>query len=118
MFSGEATQVVTRTTEGDIAFLANHAAFIGALDIGEVRVWTDDGILSVAVNGGFVEVSDNTVTILSDQAVVPDDIEVAAVQAALDQARAAMAADPDDDAAKDAVRWAEVRLRVKEAAAS
>ena len=30
LFEGEATQVITRTTEGDIAFLAGHAPFLGA----------------------------------------------------------------------------------------
>ena len=38
LFEGEATQVITRTTEGDVAFLANHAAFLGTLVEGETRV--------------------------------------------------------------------------------
>ena len=64
LFSGECSQVVTRTVEGDVAFLDNHAPFIGALDIGKTQLWANDGVVSLAINGGFVEVSGNSVTIL------------------------------------------------------
>jgi F-type H+-transporting ATPase subunit epsilon len=112
LFSGEATQVVARTLDGDIAFLNDHAPFIGALDISEVRVWTDGGVVSVAVNGGFVEVSNNTVTLLSDGAVLASEVDTTAVQAELDQAQATLRDAPDSEAAAAAVTWAEVRLRV------
>jgi F-type H+-transporting ATPase subunit epsilon len=112
LFSGEASQVVARTLDGDIAFLNDHAPFIGALDISEVRVWTEGGVVSVAVNGGFVEVSNNVVTLLSDGAVLASEVDATAVQAELDQAQAALRDDPDSEAATAAVTWAEVRLRV------
>jgi len=112
LFSGEATQVVARTLDGDIAFLNDHAPFIGALDVSEVRVWTDGGVVSVAVNGGFVEVSNNVVTLLSDGAVLASEVDTTAVQAELDQAQAALRDAPDSEEAAAAVTWAEVRLRV------
>ena len=66
LFEGEATQVITRTTEGDVAFLADHAAFLGALVEGQTRVYLADGsVREFAVSGGFVEVSNNTVSILA-----------------------------------------------------
>ena len=37
LFEGESTQVVTRTTEGDVAFLADHAPFLGTLVAAETR---------------------------------------------------------------------------------
>jgi len=65
LFEGEATQVITRTTEGDVAFLANHAAFLGTLVEGETRVYLPNGsIEKFDVQGGFVEVSNDTVSIL------------------------------------------------------
>jgi F-type H+-transporting ATPase subunit epsilon len=112
LFSGEATQVVARTLDGDIAFLNDHAPFIGALDISEVRVWTDGGVVSVAVNGGFVEVSNNVVTLLSDGAVLASEVDTTAAQAELDQAQAALRDDPDSEQAAAEKAWAEVRLRV------
>jgi len=66
LFEGEATQVITRTTEGDIAFLAGHAPFLGALAEGETRVYVADGtVREFQLTGGFVEVSNNTVSILA-----------------------------------------------------
>ena len=65
LFDGEATQVITRTTEGDIAFLADHAPFLGALAPGETRVYLPDGsVQRFDIEGGFVEVSNNVVSIL------------------------------------------------------
>ncbi len=116
MFSGDASQVLTRTTEGDIAFLEGHAAFIGALDVGEVQIWTDEGVIKVAAAGGFVEVSNNTVSVLSDEAVTPEAVDTEAVTAELAAAREALAADSEDEAAALAVRWAELRLRVAQGA--
>ena len=66
LFEGEATQVVTRTTEGDVAFLADHAPFLGTLVPAETRVYLADGsIQQFDLTGGFVEVSNNSVTILA-----------------------------------------------------
>src|SRR5205823_12959771 len=60
LWSGEADMVVCRTTDGDIAFLSNHAPFIGALDIGLVKIEEPGGQQTrFAVHGGFVEVSRN-----------------------------------------------------------
>jgi F-type H+-transporting ATPase subunit epsilon len=77
IYSGEATMVVTRTLSGEIAFLPNHAPFLGALVENHTRIYvTDDQVEHVAVQGGFVEVSDNRVSILSDQAELADEIDV------------------------------------------
>ncbi len=43
LFEGEATQVITRTTDGEIAFLAGHAPFLGTLVECETRVYLADG---------------------------------------------------------------------------
>jgi len=65
LYEGEATQVITRTTEGEVAFLANHAPFLGTLTGGETRVYQLDGTVQrFEIEGGFVEVGHDTVTIL------------------------------------------------------
>lgn len=65
LFEGDATQVVTRTTEGDVAFLSGHAPFLGALGPGETRVYRTDGtVQAFEITSGFVEVSNDTVSIL------------------------------------------------------
>jgi F-type H+-transporting ATPase subunit epsilon len=65
LFEGPARQVLTRTTEGEVAFLSNHAPFLGALVENDTRVYLDDGtIREFHVGGGFVEVAHDTVSIL------------------------------------------------------
>ena len=71
--------------------------------------------MTLALNRGFVEVSNNVVTILSDAAYAADEIDVAAAQADLEAAQAAVAADADDDEAKAALAWAETRIAVASA---
>lgn len=77
VFSGEATQVITRTLGGgEIAFLPGHAPFLGALTENHTRITLADGsVLDVAVHGGFVQVSGDTVSILSDVAELGDQID-------------------------------------------
>jgi F-type H+-transporting ATPase subunit epsilon len=66
LFEGDATQVITRTSEGDVAFLSGHAPFLGSLVEGETRVYLADGsVQSFEISGGFVEVSNDTVSILT-----------------------------------------------------
>ncbi|MDQ3176357.1 MAG: F0F1 ATP synthase subunit epsilon [Actinomycetota bacterium] len=74
LFSGEATQVLTRTTEGEVAFLENHAPFLGLLAANETRIWIQGGeVRSFDIAGGFVEVSGNKVSILVETAAVTAD---------------------------------------------
>jgi F-type H+-transporting ATPase subunit epsilon len=114
-FTGEGTAVIARTIGGgDIAFLANHAPFIGALDIHPVVIKQETGPdVVVAVHGGFVEVSDNHVTILSDIAELPDQIDAGRAQVAKTAAEEALRADADDEDAKAALKRAETRLAVQ-----
>lgn len=88
LFSGDATQVITRTLEGgEVAFLAGHAPFLGALTENHTRIYLSDGrIQNVAVHLGFVEVGADHVTILSDAAELEEDIDVARARAAKDRA--------------------------------
>ncbi len=120
VWSGEATQVLARTLGGgDIAFLAGHAPFLGALDTCVVVVTLPDGKQEkMAVRGGFVEVSDNHVKILSDQAQLPYAYDPDDVRAALARAEEALRkAEDDADLAGD-VRWENVRLQAAGAASA
>jgi F-type H+-transporting ATPase subunit epsilon len=117
LYSGEAEMVITRTLGGgDLAFLAGHAPFLGALDIGVVRIQQPGGHEErAAVHGGFVEVSkhdDKTkVTILSDVAELASQIDVARAERARERAEAALRGENDAEA-EAAMRRAHVRLDV------
>jgi F-type H+-transporting ATPase subunit epsilon len=113
LYSGEATMVVCRTVGGgDIAFLTGHTNFIGALAIYPVRVLNNGDELVAAVHGGFVEVSNDRVTLLSDAAELPDHIDAARAQRAKDEAEAALRENADDREADMALARAELRLRI------
>jgi F-type H+-transporting ATPase subunit epsilon len=84
LYSGEATMVITRTLGGgEIAFQPGHAAFLGALTENHTRVFLTDGTVEdIAVHGGFVEVSDNKVSLLSDAAELGSEVDVERARAA------------------------------------
>ncbi len=119
LYTGEAVGVVARTIGGgDIAFLPGHAPFIGALDIHPVTIHPESGAdVVVAVHGGFVEVSDNRVTILSDVAEVASQIDVERARAALERAEAELRTGADDDV-DAALRRAKTRLEATGSVAS
>ncbi len=113
LWTGEADMVSARTLSGgDIAFLSGHAPFVGALDIGKVIVRPSSGPDElVAVHGGFLEVSNDRVTILSDIAELASQIDVERARSALERAEAARR-QGDDPEAEAALRRATVRLGV------
>ncbi len=83
LFSGDATIVIARPDGGDAAFLPGHAPFLGLLGIGPVVIKTADGKeIKAAIHGGFIEVRNNNVTILSDVAELSTEINVARAQEA------------------------------------
>ena len=105
VWSGEATQVNARTTEGEIGILPGHATLLGQLAEGFIVTIREagGGDVVAAVHGGFLSVTEGGVTILAERAELAEDIDQSRAQASLESARS------DGDAA--AVRRAEGRLR-------
>ena len=112
LFSGEADMVLCRTIDGEIAFLPDHAAFLGALDIHAMKIRLTDGTEEVAaVHGGIVEVSESRVIILSDEAELASQIDVTEVRRAKEDAERRLM-DTDDAECEAELRRAHVRLQV------
>jgi F-type H+-transporting ATPase subunit epsilon len=111
LFSGEASMVRARTVGGgDIAFLPGHAPFVAALDTWTIEITTPDGQHHLAaVHGGFVEVSAESVKILSDLAEMAEQIDADRARRAKERAEAALRAGEDVEA-EAAMRRAHVRL--------
>jgi F-type H+-transporting ATPase subunit epsilon len=111
VYSGEATQVITRTLGGgEIAFLPGHAPFVGALAECHTRITLADGTrVDVAVHGGFVQVSSNKVSILSDIAELAEDIDRGRAMSAMERAEARLRQE-DDAEATAALSRAHARL--------
>lgn len=114
LWTGDAEMVTARTVEGgDISFLTGHAPFVGALETGKVTIRPDAGDdVFFAVHGGFVEVSNNEVSVLTDVSESVDSIDIDRANKARDEAKAALAKNPDDAEAVAALRRAELRLEV------
>jgi F-type H+-transporting ATPase subunit epsilon len=117
LYSGDAEMVVCRTVDGgEIAFLSGHAPFLGALGEGMVRIKTSSEVVVAAVHGGFVEVRDNRVIVLSDIAELSPDIDVERARRAKEAAESrgsGSGGSGDEDEAADtaaALRRANSRL--------
>jgi F-type H+-transporting ATPase subunit epsilon len=66
VFTGNVDYVFVNSVDGQIGILPNHISLISELDKGNL-MWRDGNKeKDVAINGGFIEVMDNNVTILID----------------------------------------------------
>ncbi|WP_395692614.1 F0F1 ATP synthase subunit epsilon [Nocardioides sp.] len=111
VWSGQASMVVAKTADGDIGILRNHMPVLSLLVDGVVEITPVDGEkVFGAVDGGFLSVANNRVSILSQFAQLADEIDVDAVRAELESAQA----DSDAEDSADRVRRAEARLRAAE----
>ena len=71
VWSGEASMVVARTTEGEIGILAGHEPTLGVLAAGEVRITTADGQkVTAQAEDGFLSVDNNQVTLVAGLAEI------------------------------------------------
>ena len=77
LWSGEASTVIAKTTEGDIGVLTGHSPLFGVLAEGSlVEIFTEESTVKAAVSGGFLSVADNRVSILAAQAQLGEEVDV------------------------------------------
>ena len=107
-FDGETTQIIVRTTEGDIGILANHTSLVASLPSGPLKVMTEDGSYRVAaVSAGLIKVGGNKVNIFADAVEWADEIDVKRAEHAKELAEERLkAAQSDND-----LRMAEAKLK-------
>ena len=112
VWSSRAEMVIARTAEGDVGVLRNHAALLSLLAPSMVKITSEDGDTVVAaVDGGFVSVAHNRVSILSERAVLADEIDVDEARRELEEAQAS-----EEEDAGLRVSRAEARVRAAERA--
>ena len=109
IWSGEATMVIARTTEGELGVLPGHAPLLGELaGGGVVTIRTESGEdVVVAAHGGFLSVTERGVSILAETAEISTEIDVERAREALRRAEGA----GDEPGALEAARRAQSRLR-------
>jgi F-type H+-transporting ATPase subunit epsilon len=70
VWDGDASMVIARTLEGELGVLPGHTPLLGVLGQGEVRITTDSGVIVVDVDGGFMSVDHDRVTVVTESADV------------------------------------------------
>lgn len=71
IWTGEASQVIAKTVEGEIGILSGHEPLLAVLASGEVRVTTIGGEkIVVDAEDGFLSVDQDIVTIVAGQAAL------------------------------------------------
>lgn len=113
----EADFVVLPMFDGEAGISPNHAPMIGRLGPGELRIKDDAGNHSFYVDGGFVQIEDNTVSVLTGSSTPAGEIDAAEAKKALDTANEL----PSDsgtlaDVKRKAVSQAQAKIRVAEKA--
>lgn len=117
VYRGEADMVVARGAEGMLGILPRHAPLLTTLAIGEMRIKLGAAEEPLFVAGGFLEVFNDTVTVLADTAEQAEEIDQARAEEArrhaqerLEQARS----DVERAELVGALERAVVRIRVAE----
>lgn len=114
VWSGEASMIIARTTEGDVGILPNHAPALSLMVDGVIDVTTTDNETWVAaVDAGFLSVANNRVSLLAEHAEMSHEIDLEKARLDLERARKAGEA---QDADAVAAAWAEARIRAVEQA--
>jgi len=109
--------VVLPSELGELGILPNHAPLIAGLDVGVIRYTLNSTIKRVAITGGFVEVIDNSVTVLADTAELSEEIDLTRAVEAKERAMKRLAArsnETDIRRAEYALRRAAARISAAE----
>ena len=75
IYEGQVDFAVVQAYDGEMGFLYNHAPLISELGTGEIRLRTGDSVEYFYVDGGFVEIKNNTLIILAQEAIGRDELK-------------------------------------------
>jgi F-type H+-transporting ATPase subunit epsilon len=117
LYNGEADMVSAPGSEGRLGILPRHAALLTTLMSGELNIKLGGAEEPLFVSGGFLEVSDNSVTVLADTAEHAEEIDQARAEAARRRAQESLEqAQSDAERAEliGALERAMSRIRVAE----
>jgi F-type H+-transporting ATPase subunit epsilon len=91
VFSDEVEMVSTRTTTGSIGVLAHHAPLMAILEPTELRLYrSDSDVVRYAQGEGYLQVVENEVLVLVEEAIAPDDVDRSNFEARLKEAQQAV----------------------------
>jgi F-type H+-transporting ATPase subunit epsilon len=109
----DATFVAFPAHDGEVGILRNHAPLLYKLGVGVLRVETPEEKHAFFVDGGFAQMVENRLTLLTEQAKSVNEIDRAAAERSLDEARSLPAKGEAEIAARQrAVQRARVQIQL------
>ncbi len=87
LVSDKVSELSVPTKSGIIGILNNHQDLVTSLDIGELVVKEGESLRKIAISGGFLSVKDNNVQILCDDAIMEEEIVLAEIAKAEENAK-------------------------------
>lgn len=97
VLSEEVDEITAPGFVGELGLLPGHTPLLTTLKVGELTYKNGNKVFHIAVNWGYLEVEDDTVTVLVDTAETADEIDLARAKAALGRAEDALKTLPQED---------------------
>lgn len=113
--STDAEMVICPGVEGEFGILPHHVSLLSALKIGNLRYRANGKDEDVFISGGFVDVNNNSCSVLAESAEHVRDIDTGRAQAARERAEQRLARrdeDLDEVRAQVALQRALMRLQI------
>ncbi len=85
IYEGQVDFAVVQASDGEMGFLFNHAPLISELGTGEIRLRTGDKADYFFVDGGFVEMKNNDLTILAENAEKREELQKDQLESKINQ---------------------------------
>ena len=96
VYEKDIDELYVKSKDGELGILKDHVPVICSLDIGITKVVTGADSQCIAVNGGILQFSDNQATILTENAELDCDIDIARARQAKERAEARLRAKDDN----------------------
>jgi F-type H+-transporting ATPase subunit epsilon len=87
IYEADAESVTLPAWDGEIGILPRHARLLARLGVGVLRVTSGGATREMLIEGGFAQVADDQVTVLTDSACELADINVKAAEKRVDELR-------------------------------
>jgi F-type H+-transporting ATPase subunit epsilon len=97
VWSGEATMLTARTTDGEIGVLRNHAPVLSVLLPSSVQIDAGDGRVYAVIDGGFLSVANNRISVLAEHAQLANEVDLEGARRDLEEARSSAESPMDPD---------------------
>ncbi len=86
LYKGEVDSLVVPGSEGFFGILPNHAPLVAVLGIGILEIRKGEKLKVLSIEGGFIEVKENSISILTDHGALKEDIDIEAERKVLVEA--------------------------------